>query len=96
MGVSSLQQLNGAPLGPSPVVQNLLHKRSQEAISNLPPASRKDKEIELRALRSKLGVKCSGCGRVGYYRVNCPSCDKVVIDVRQGDWKEPETEIEAR
>ena len=31
-------------------------------------------QARLRSQRARAGVKCDGCGRVGFFRRNCPSC----------------------
>ena len=53
-------------------------------------------ELELRARRAMVGIKCPSCGLVGYYRVNCPKCSPVVIDVLKDEWRPPTPEGERR
>jgi hypothetical protein len=31
-------------------------------------------QATLRAARARAGVKCDGCGRVGFFPRNCPTC----------------------
>ena len=44
-------------------------------------------ELRLRSRRAQSGVRCPKCGKVGYYRVNCPTCSPVKIDVTANDWR---------
>eukprot|EP00614_Pseudopedinella_elastica_P032360 CAMPEP_0172643308 /NCGR_PEP_ID=MMETSP1068-20121228/236375_1 /TAXON_ID=35684 /ORGANISM="Pseudopedinella elastica, Strain CCMP716" /LENGTH=223 /DNA_ID=CAMNT_0013457327 /DNA_START=155 /DNA_END=822 /DNA_ORIENTATION=- len=37
-----------------------------------------DEKARLRARRAKAGVKCDGCGLVGFWRRNCPNCSVAI------------------
>lgn len=63
----------------TPIMQNLLHKKSLEKMSSLSPRSQKAYAMSLRSNRAQSGMKCPNCGLVGYYRVNCPKCESVKI-----------------
>ena len=67
----------------TPVVQNLLHLRH-----SMNPEE--NSSAALRSRRATAGIKCPQCGKVGYYRVNCPDCQSaspVKIDVINDSWQ---------
>jgi hypothetical protein len=46
----------------------------------------KEEQLALRSQRARAGVKCEGCGAVGYFRRTCPKCGPGVqreIDARK-------------
>ena len=81
----------------TPIMQNLLHARASEKIANeSDPKARKAMEMNLRSRRAQSGMKCPNCGLVGYYRVNCPKCAEVKIDIMKDDWRPVTPEEERR
>lgn len=37
-----------------------------------------NEQARIRSKRAKAGVKCNQCGKVGYFRSNCPTCSATV------------------
>ena len=74
----------------TPVIQNLLHKKHMERLQGKVDDDDDDVVAHIRSRRATAGVKCPSCGRVGYYRINCPSCQAntpVTIDIVNDSWR---------
>lgn len=55
--------------GPSDLPNKTMRKMLAERWKTMP----EDKQLSIRAARSKRGIKCPICGKIGYFRENCPN-----------------------
>ncbi|GMH52480.1 hypothetical protein TL16_g01239 [Triparma laevis f. inornata] len=81
--VSSRVKTPSTPIMQKPPPQ----KSPSKKMSSLSPRSQKAYAMSLRSNRAQSGMKCPNCGLVGYYRVNCPKCESVKIDIEKDSWR---------